>query len=252
MIDFEGLEEHGKKTVEGIKNCVKVGICTGIATTITRYNYRDVSQIIDFAKKLGVEYFMAFNFIPTRRGKEIEESDITPEEREKLLNFLYEKLCEESKLKVFSTCPAYARISLEHVFKDKNKPLTPTHFANVKLSGRAIILADFLGGCGAGREYCSIEYNGDIQPCVFIPIKLGNIINDGFEKVWKNNEILESLRSREFLKGPCNNCEYKYVCGGCRARAFATTNDILESDYSCLLASSSNFGTKEEFIKLFL
>ena len=135
---------------------------------------------------------------------------------------------------------AYARISLENVEKERGKEIVLTHFSAASLQGKTIVIADFIGGCGAGRNYCSIEYNGDIQPCVFIPIKVGNIIHDDFEKVWRENEILEKLRNRELLRGPCRKCKYKYVCGGCRARAFATTEDILESDYGCLVASGKS------------
>ncbi len=233
--NFRGVKGAWKKTVEGIKNCVDAGIVTCIATTVTKYNYEDIPKMLELAKKLKVDRFIAFNFIPTRRGKEIIDVDITPKQREDLMNFLYDKLEENNKLEVFSTCPAYARISLERVKEGKGKDVTPTHFAEIPLQGKAIALADFIGGCGAGRNYCSIEYNGDMQPCVFIPIKVGNVLKDGFENVWKNSEVLKKLRNRELLKDGCGECEYKYICGGCRARAYAYHDDILASDPGCIL-----------------
>jgi len=236
---FRGVDGAWKKTVEGIKNCVDAGIVTCIATTVTKYNYDDVPKMVELAEKLKVDRFIAFNFIPTRRGKEIVDMDITPEQREKLLNFLYDKLEEDNGLEVFSTCPAYARISLEKVKEGEGKSVSPTHFADVPLSGRAIALADFIGGCGAGRNYCSVEYNGDMQPCVFIPIKVGNAMKDGFENVWKNSKVLKKLRDRELLKNGCGKCEYKYVCGGCRARAYAYYGDILASDPGCVLVEKN-------------
>ncbi len=235
--EFRGVEGAWQRAVEGIKNCVKAGITTGIATTVTKYNYDDIPKMIELAKRLGVHKFIAFNFVPTRRGKKIVNTDISPEEREKLLNFLYDKLVEPNGLEVFSTCPAYARISLERANANGGGSIAPTHFAAVELKGKAMALADFIGGCGAGRNYCSIEYNGDIQPCVFIPIKVGNILKDGFENVWRNSEVLQKLRDRELLKGECGQCKYKYVCGGCRARAYAYTGDYLASDPGCVIVT---------------
>jgi len=237
--EFRGVKGAWEKTVEGIKHCVEAGIVTCIATTVTKYNYDNIPDMIKFAQKLKVHRFIAFNFVPTRRGKEIIDTDITPEQREKLLNFLYDKLEEKNNLEVFSTCPAYARISLERVSAGEKGSVAPTHFAAVELRGKAIALADFIGGCGAGRNYCSIEYNGDIQPCVFLPIKVGNVIKDGFENVWKNSEVMQKLRDRELLKNGCGQCKYKYVCGGCRARAYAYTGDYLASDPGCIVVKES-------------
>ena len=233
--EFRGVKGAWKRAVEGIKNCVKVGISTGMATTVTKYNYQSIPSMLEFAKKLGVDYFMAFNFVPTRRGKEISDYDLTPEERERLLELLYERLCEWEKPKIFSTCPAYARISLERVEKGKGKEIVLSHFGSAVLEGKTLAIADFIGGCGAGRNYCSIEYNGDVQPCVFIPVKVGNVIKEDFEKIWTESEIFEKLRNRELLKGACGECKYKYLCGGCRARAFAIAGDILDSDPGCIV-----------------
>ncbi len=234
--EFRGVNGAWKRTVEGIKNCVKAKISTGMATTVTKYNYESIPSMLEFAKKLKVDYFMAFNFVPTRRGREISEQDITPEERERLLELLYEKLCEWKKPKVFSTSPAYARISIEHAENGKKKEIVLSHFGSAELEGKTLAIADFIGGCGAGRNYCSIEYNGDIQPCVFIPIKVGNIIREDFEKIWRESEVFEKLRNRDLLRGACGECRYRYLCGGCRARAFAITGDILGSDPGCIAA----------------
>ncbi|HDD71400.1 MAG TPA: SPASM domain-containing protein, partial [Candidatus Aenigmarchaeota archaeon] len=233
--EFRGVKGAWKRAVEGIKNCIKVGISTGMATTVTKHNYQSIPSMLEFAKKLGVDYFMAFNFVPTRRGKEISDYDLTPEERERLLELLYERLCEWEKPKIFSTCPAYGRISLERVEKGKGKEVVLSHFGSAVLEGKTLAIADFIGGCGAGRNYCSIEYNGDVQPCVFIPVKVGNVIKEDFEKIWMESEIFEKLRNRELLKGACGECKYKYLCGGCRARAFAITGDILDSDPGCIV-----------------
>ncbi len=108
-------------------------------------------------------------------------------------------------------------------------------------------VANFLGGCGAGRLYCAIEPNGDVKPCVFFPTTednvLGNILTDDFEEIWDNSPLLWRLRTRETLedyvvdgkKVGCGSCPEKYICGGCRARAYGYFNGNVEApDIGCI------------------
>jgi radical SAM protein with 4Fe4S-binding SPASM domain len=218
------------KVIEGIKNSVEAGLYTCIATTVTKYNYEQIEEIYKLANNLGVKRFICFNFVPTGRGKKIIEYDISPEEREKLLNLLFEKLVNNCKVEALSTAPQFARIAVE---REKGVPVG--HFyGGAGFEGKARALADFIGGCGAGRIYCAIEPNGDIQPCVFMPIKLGNVRREKFLDIWHNSPILKTLRDRSLLKGHCANCEHKFICGGCRARAYAYFNDITAPDPGCI------------------
>ncbi|XRP96542.1 radical SAM protein [Methanocaldococcus sp. 16A] len=234
---FRGIEGIYDRTVEGIRNVVEENICCAIATTATKLNYKDVPKVMDFAEELGVDYFMLYNYIPVGAGDF--EIDLSPEEREELLNMLWEKLNNETgkkcKTAFLSTAPYYSRTALEH-----NKYYLATHFANVDLdeNERLKSLANFIGGCGCGRFYLSLRANGDIQPCVFFPLKLGNMreFNDenDFLNFWKENKILNDLRDRDKLK-ICGKCQYKYVCGGCRARAYSYYRDYLREDPGCIL-----------------
>ncbi|ACB06850.1 radical SAM/SPASM domain-containing protein [Candidatus Korarchaeum cryptofilum] len=230
---FRGIRGAWERSVEGIKNAKSAGMDVGIAMTITKKNYREVADMIKLAKELGVDRFIAFNFIPTGRGKDIVEYDLSPKERMEVLELLYSEL--SNGFQAFSTSPIYAIVSLKHV--DKGGKLTPTHFAELAIPeeymSMGFALAEFLGGCGAGRIYCSVEHNGDIQPCVFMPIVVGNVLRDGFLKVWQENELLNKLRDRDYSGYACSTCGYRYICGGCRARALAYYNDPLGPDPSC-------------------
>jgi radical SAM protein with 4Fe4S-binding SPASM domain len=104
-----------------------------------------------------------------------------------------------------------------------------------------------LGGCGAGRLYCCLEPNGDIKPCVFFPTNkdtvLGNILKDNFEEIWDKHPLLWKLRIRENLEDyivdgkrvGCGSCPDKYICGGCRARAYSYFNGKVNTpDIGCI------------------
>ena len=200
---------------------------------MTRYNYKQLPDIIQFGEDLGANWFMAYNFVPTGRGKEIFETDLTPDEREEMLKMLWGELRKGRKINVLSTAPQFARVALQHEEGESQK-IVPTHFYNPKLAGQLVDLAEFIGGCGAGRFYMSMRANGDLQPCVFFPLKVGNILEDDFEELWEKNEVLSNLRNKDILEGFCGKCDYRYYCGGCRARAYAYTGDYLAPDPGCI------------------
>jgi len=223
---FRGIKGCYDKTVEGIKNCVKQDFFVNVSMTVTRFNYRDVDAVIELCEKLGVNWFMHYNFIPTGRGKSILEADITPEQREGLLKFLYMRN-KTSNISLLSTAPQFARVALQC-----EAEFIPTHFYNVT-GDRLKQLAEFIGGCGAGRFYMSMKANGDIQPCVFFPLKVGNIREDDLEELWLHNHVFEDLRNKDIIEG-CGNCSYRYYCGGCRARAYNYFGDYLMPDPGCI------------------
>ncbi len=244
--EFRGVKGAFNAAIRGIKNAKAAGLEVGIATTATHENLDSIPAIIQLARDLKVDRLIVFNFIPTGRGKDIVLEDLTPVERENLMKYLYGEW-QNGDLQIFSTCPAYARISITAMEKGTGDKVSPTHFAEMELpaefGGAAKALTEFIGGCGAGRIYCSIEHNGDIQPCVFMPIKVGNVLKDGFVNVWKNSDVFNALRDRDAKNYACHSCAFRYVCGGCRARAYAYYGDILAPDPGCVMM-------KEEWEKI--
>lgn len=129
--------------------------------------------MIDFMRKKKVGWFMLYNFIPTGKGSEARELDLSPEDRFELLNLIYQEN-GKGDLQILSTAPQFADVAIhtnpEDVDREDGKTLIPTHFYNVEYSNPAMMeLSRFIGGCGAGRFYLGIEPNGDIYPCVFFP-----------------------------------------------------------------------------------
>ena len=182
---MRGIPGAFDRTVSGIRNCIDAGIYTCIATTVTSDNYDQVGEIQQLSEDLGAKRLMLFNFIPTGRGVEIVDKDITPCQREELLKFLLKMDLDGGHIEVLSTAPQIARVAAE----DERKKAVPMgHFhLGEGLSGKTRALADFIGGCGAGRLYCSVEPTGNIQPCVFLPITVGNIREKPFLEIWHDS-----------------------------------------------------------------
>jgi len=229
---FRGISGSYARSLEGIRHCVEEGIFTSIATTVTRHNVKEVRDLIELGRRMKVSRFIHFNFIPTGRGREITGLDISPEEREELLKILY----EESKIpgiEVLSTAPQFGRMVVE---QSMGKSAAPTHFY-IGESGKWGLksLAQFIGGCGAGRLYCAIQPDGLVTPCVFMPsLVVGNLRTTRFKTIWRENRILRELRNKDLLKPGCGTCEDRYVCGGCRARSLAYLSDHLAPDVGCI------------------
>lgn len=233
--EFRGVLGMFDRTIEGIKNCVEAGIYTCIATTATKLNLNEIQEIYELALSLGCKRQMIFNFIPTGRGVDMVDLDLSPEEREQLLEQNYVNLVSGGGGDVLGTAPQLARIALNHAEGVKGGPLVSAHFAaQTNLGEHTRLLAEFLGGCGAGRCYCAIEPNGDVLPCVFIPIKVGNIRQKPFLEIWRTSQVLRDLRDRSRLKGHCSECEYRHACGGCRARAYGYFGDYNMPDPGCI------------------
>ena len=257
--EFRCIPGAFERAMEGVKNCVEEGVDTCIATVLHRDNLAELNKLIDLAKHLDVR-FIHFNYIPTGRAKAYVELDLTPDERFHVLETigkeiigLYLQAKEEelnhgnSNVKVdkfFSTCPQYASVTKELSQEVGEKFLVEAHYAAKKGIEN---VANFLGGCGAGRLYCCLEPNGDVKPCVFFPTNkdtiLGNILKDNFEEIWDNNSLLWALRTRENLKDyivngkrvGCGSCQDKYICGGCRARAYSYFNGNVQApDIGCI------------------
>ncbi|MEM3589902.1 MAG: radical SAM protein [Candidatus Bathyarchaeia archaeon] len=227
---FRGVEGAFERAIQAVAHCAEEGIFTCVATTVTKMNLQEVPRLIELSKELGAKRFMAFNFIPTGRGRDIVGMDLSPEEREGLLRALYEE--SNKGIQVLSTAPQYARVCLE---ASHGLLISPTHFYIGHAEWDLGILAEFIGGCGAGRLYCAIQPNGDVTPCVFMPsLVVGNIRDRGFLEIWHGSDAMNRMRRRDLLSGNCGQCPYKFICGGCRARALAYFEDFMAPDPGCI------------------
>jgi len=224
---FRGRKSF-ERTIQGIKNAVESGITVGIATTVTKHNLKEVFEIVDLAERLGANIFMHYNFIPTGRGKEIIDLDLSPDERENLLTKMAAEILKR-EISLLSTAPQYSRVCSQF------SAVSLTHFDTFgQRDSDLSFLAEFVGGCGTGRLYCALQPNGDITPCVFIPVVVGNIKHDDLLEVWHNSEVFKKIRDRKSFVG-CGTCKYVNICGGCRARAFGYYGDLQAPDPGCII-----------------
>ncbi|MGE5532909.1 MAG: radical SAM protein [Bacillota bacterium] len=235
--DFRGVPGTFDRAVAGLKNCVDADLCVCIATTVGKNNIAELPGIIDLAENIKAERFTYFNFIPTGRGKDHFDQDLSPKEREEVLRYLLNRMSAGCKTTILATAPQLARVALQcqGVGGTGEVTMSMAHMQTVKVTKKAVPLGDFIGGCGAGRLYCSISPQGNVHPCVFLPTNVGNLKTALFRDIWLNAPLFNAFRNRANLKGSCGRCGYKFICGGCRARSAAYhKGDALNGDPGCL------------------
>ncbi|HSV92911.1 MAG TPA: SPASM domain-containing protein, partial [Desulfobacterales bacterium] len=87
--------------------------------------------------------------------------------------------------------------------------------------------------CLGGIGFCFVSHVGDVQPCGFLATPCGNVRERSFAEIWRHSEVFTALRDFDRLEGKCGRCEFRRVCGGCRARAFEATGDYLAEEPLC-------------------
>jgi radical SAM protein with 4Fe4S-binding SPASM domain len=202
--EFRGVAGSWQKAVDAIKLLRQNDVLVQVNTTLTQENYDQIDDIMTLSEQIGVENFHLFFLVPTGRGAKI--ADISPQMYEDMITNTFAKTSRH-KLNVRPSCaPQFMRIA-----KDMN-----------------LDMRQWIRGCIAGLYYCRIYPNGDVTPCPYLPIKLGNIRETTFKDIWFNSPLFKALRNPDSLKGKCGACEYKVICGGCRARAYGLSSDFID------------------------
>mgnify|MGYP001995974893 FL=1 len=226
--DFRGQTGAYEAALTGLANAQQAGIEIQINSTITRLNVDYLDELLSLAIKLGVVAFHPFMLVPTGRGKDLESVELSPEEYEKTLNWIYHKQSELGDRIFFkpTDAPHYMR-----VMKQKQKQ---NHEVKPAASGGHPSMHSITRGCLAGTGFCFISYRGEVKGCGYLDVVAGNVKEESFSQIWSGSPLFCQLRDLSNIKGKCGVCQYKRICGGCRARAYETNGDYLEAEPYCI------------------
>jgi len=222
---FRGLPGSFDDALRGMAALQRAGIPVQVNVTVARHNLAEMEDILNLAMERGADAFHVFVLVPVGCGVELsEEVRLSPAEMERVLKWLFDKSLElRGRLHIKATCaPQYYRIMRE-VSRERG----------IELQGQAHGMHAVTRGCLAGTAVCFISRTGDVQPCGYLPVRVGNVREKPFGEIWRDAQVFESLRNPSALKGKCGSCGYRVVCAGCRARAFADTTDFLAEDPDC-------------------
>ncbi|MDP2763044.1 MAG: radical SAM protein [Enterobacteriaceae bacterium] len=203
--------------VSALKNLLSVPIPeVAVMTTINKYNYDDLENIIKLLIKIGIK---DVKFIPT-----ISEGRAKKDFNKYILAGNFMKLLLKKKEDLVKKYKKHIYISIDSpleaiIHKTNNKELQNC------------------GPCLIGQVFLGIKSNGDIFTCPMLDnVIIGNVRKNDIGKIWRKSKILNQVRNLNLLKGKCQDCKIKCYCGGgCRAMSYLNYNDTLMPDPCCWL-----------------
>jgi len=216
-----------------------------VQTTAGSHNLGELDAIADFAHdRLAAKVWNLYFLVPTGRGQFV--SDITPAQYDGVLASLYRIQGKyDRRMLVNAKCaPHYIKTVLENAGErtdpipvDPESARAPFDIAQGEPSwsglSRIRTYSGGAGGCPAGTHYMGIRPNGDVTPCPYLPVFAGTLRTSSLADLWTSSELFTGIRRRTSLGGRCGECEMNGHCGGCRARAYGMTGDLMAEDPLC-------------------
>ena len=266
---FRGIPGAFDAAITGFRNLKDLGMSVQINTTIARHNAHQLPQVLELAKSIGADALHTFLLVPVGCGVDIAaEQMVPPEEYERMLNWFYDRSLEGG-IELKATCaPHYFRVvhqrrAAEHRSAAAAQAAQPiqeaaphSHIGPTDMTmpgstgielkphgiGKAVghpgthpsDMSAMTKGCLAGTAVCFISNQGEVYPCGYLPALAGDLKKQRFADIWENSVVFNQLRDPNNLKGKCGCCEFRNVCMGCRARAFAATGNYLDEEPFCV------------------
>ena len=255
---FRGIPGSFEAALRGLRAVQKAGVSTQINTTVTRRNVRQLPQILELARRLEVNALHTFLLVPVGCGVNIAEDEMVPaDEYEAVLHWFYEQE-QQGGIELKATCaPHYYRIRKQHQVQERRAAKPELTSSQSVASGadlkprvapaqpgghprpagggasRHPQMGAVTKGCLAGSAVCFISHQGEVYPCGYLPVIAGDLRRQSFAEVWETSSVFAALRDPDSLQGKCGACEFRKICLGCRARAYAATGDYLEEEPFC-------------------
>ncbi|ULT58124.1 TIGR04053 family radical SAM/SPASM domain-containing protein [Neobacillus drentensis] len=238
---FRGTAGSFDLTMERIKYLHELEIPIQINTVISRYNVDFLEEMAKMVEDLKCVLWSVFFLVPTGRGQVTDM--ISPALHEKVLRWLYD-LSKRVSFDIKTTeAMHYRRVVIQQKMREAHKQTNEIDYLTALTEKGLTGSIDGLGrapkGVNDGNGFVFISHIGDVYPSGLLPVKAGNIRETPLAEIYRESPIFKDLRNPDGFKGKCGVCEFRYVCGGSRSRAYAMTGDYLESEPFCVYIPKS-------------
>jgi radical SAM protein len=236
---FRGLPGAWARTIKAIEWAGEAGIPIQVHTTISRHNANDLDNLCNLFEKLAIVMWNVFFLVPVGRGQL--DDLLSGEEFEQVFGKIYE-LSLRANFQIKTTeAMHYRRYLLQHNLEERKMghgaghPHGAGYEAGAPTAdGRTRAMNWATRRVNDGKGFVFISHMGNVYPSGFLPIHAGNIRETPLSEIYRNAPIFKALRDTKRLEGKCGACEYKEICGGSRARAYALTGDPLAAEPCCI------------------
>lgn len=212
---FRGEKGLFKKLENAFDELKRVNIPFQTHMTVMDWNLDEIEAVIDYSAAVGAKAAHIFFMVPTGRAAYIEENAVSKAEYQEAIKRIMEK-SKKVDIEVKAVCaPQFIAVADQLEIKSR-----------------------FKNGCLAGISYCIINPVGDVQPCAYLDLQVGNIRENNFQDIWKNNDVFKKLRTMDW-QGKCGSCKYGKSCRGCRARAYYSSGDYMGADPFCTVENTA-------------
>jgi AdoMet-dependent heme synthase len=240
---FRGLPGAWARTIQAIEWANEAGIPIQVHSTISRHNVNDLDNLCHLFERLAIVMWNVFFLVPVGRGQL--DDLLSGEEFEQVFGKIYE-LSHKANFQIKTTeAMHYRRYLLQHNLEERRMghghphdavhpdraeyeagtPTTDAATRNRSWATRRV---------NDGKGFVFISHVGNVYPSGFLPIHAGNIRDTPLADIYRNAPIFKALRDTSRLEGKCGACEFKEICGGSRARAYALAGDPLAQEPCCI------------------
>lgn len=222
---FRGFQGSFERTCRGIECAKAAGLPLQINTTVTTINAGELEQMVELLTEWQIVQWSVFFLVPTGRGEQLDMVDA--EQHEHILTWLFDLTARVPFDIKATAAPHYRRIAIQRSGANGGKDV----------AGAGYSYSDGLDrpsrGVNDGRGFMFISDCGDVYPSGFLPLAAGNVRTQNAVNIYRNSALFRELRDPTLLKGKCGLCQFKEVCGGSRARAYAVSGDYLAEEPMC-------------------
>jgi len=208
---FRGVAGLYRKAIDALRACRDAQLPHLVCFTASSANLEQLPYLLQVLQELQVDTLNISLFVPAGRGDRA--LALTPQQQKSLYEFWNAQR------------------------KSSELPKLVFHTGKMALIEQDMMNSASFTGCQAGRGTAYLDPQGNVTPCVLMPVALGNVRDKPFSKLWLNSQLVAELKKRS-IKGYCAKCSHSDKCGGCRAMAYAYFNDPLAEDPGCWLYSN--------------
>jgi radical SAM protein len=231
-LDFSTAEAHDRfrgvagafaKVMEAAGWAHRASLPLQLNTVISAMNLHDLDALIALVQRLGIVFWEVFFLVPVGRGSAVPA--LTASQHEDAFAKLYALSLTAPFIIKVTEAMQYRRYRLQRQRAEGIVPPSPNgHARQIGVSAQVV---------NAGKGHVFISSVGEVCPSGFLPLSVGNIRQTPLAQLYRDAPLMRRLRDPDQLKGRCGCCEFRMICGGSRARAYAMTGDYLAEDPSC-------------------
>lgn len=217
---IRGVAGTFDRTIQAMRWAQELEMPVQINTLVASETVDEMPAIYELLKPFEIARWSLFFLISVGRGKVLQP--LSPEDGEELMRWVHDISRKAPFIVATTEAPSYRRVALQ---KMREEGMTGDQ---IRRSG-----ATRSYGIRDGHGVVFVSNTGDICPAGFLPLPVGNVRKVNLVEMYRDSPLFRQLHDPSQFGDRCGVCDFKTLCGGSRARAFAATGDPLASDPIC-------------------